>query len=125
MKSSPPAETYTPGAAVADIKARFAKINTFVMARGGWIVSVPGSPDVTIEVLPNSTLPTELEAAGYDLRPADPPETSRILAAPIEESFTLSSSGAFALAMPGSTAPIAHTVRHAGITRVLRYSFAL
>src|SRR5215471_9929182 len=115
MKSSPPAETYRPGSAVADLKTKFARLNSYVMSRGGWIVSIPGSPEVMIEVLPNSTLPDELRVAGYDLDPAG--EGERILPAAIITEMTLSSSGAFEAVAPGSTAPVATRVHHAGITR--------
>jgi hypothetical protein len=60
---------------------------------------------------------------GYDLRPEG--EGQRILPAAIVQEFTLSSSGALEPLAPESTKPIAHTVRHAGICKVLRYSFSL
>ena len=77
---------------------------------------------MTIECLPDSTLPDELRAAGYDLREAGVGE--RILPAAITQEFVLSSTGAFEATF-GSTKPIAHTVRHAGIVRVMRYGFSI
>jgi hypothetical protein len=135
MKSSPPANPIPrdrdpdfykptrPNAEVEGRKRRFDAINSYISMKGGWVVSIPGSDTVTFECMPASTLPAELEAAGYDLVPADPPETSRILAAPIEVRMTLSSSGAFEEMTEGSTKPVAQIRTHAGIARVLRYSF--
>jgi hypothetical protein len=109
---------------LAKRKQLFAAINKHVMDKGtGWITSVPGAPIVTIEVLPGSTLPAELRELGYKLKPE--PEGERILPAAIVQEFTLTSSGAYELATPGSTKPVAQTLRHAGIVRVMRYSFTL
>jgi hypothetical protein len=47
------------------------------------------------------------------------------LPAAIVQEFTLSSSGAYEPLAPESTKPIAHTVRHAGICRVLRFTFTM
>ena len=93
------------------------------MARGGFVVSIPGSPDVVFEALPESTLPDEL--AGYDIRPADPPETMRLLAHAIEQKLTLSSCGIFETMTEGSTKAVAQVRTHDGICRVLRFTFTL
>jgi|tagenome__1003787_1003787.scaffolds.fasta_scaffold20263935_2 hypothetical protein len=53
-----------PNEKVQGRKERFATLNAFVQARGGWVTSVPGAIDVTIECLPNSTLPFELREGG-------------------------------------------------------------
>jgi hypothetical protein len=68
-------------------------------------------------------LPAELRAAGYDLRPAG--EGERILPAAITQALALTSSGAYEPLTEGSTKPIAHTVRYAGICKVLRYTFTV
>jgi hypothetical protein len=115
-------DKYVPGQTIADIKARFAKLNAFIMARGGFVVSVPGAPEVVFEVLPESTLPYELLAAGYDLRPADPPTGERMLAAAITQKLTLSSCGIFEEMTEGGTKPVAQVPTHAGILRVTRYA---
>jgi hypothetical protein len=39
------------------IKSRFAALNEFVTSRHGWITSVPGAVEVTMECLPGSELP--------------------------------------------------------------------
>lgn len=119
MTSSPKREFYRPGAAVADLKARFAKLNAFVMARGAWITSVPGAPEITIECLPDSALPDELRAAGYDLR--EDGEGPRILPAAIVETFTKNADGTLGPLTEGSTQPVTSVVHHTGITRVMRY----
>ena len=49
----------------------------------------------------------------------------RILPAAIVREFTLLSSGAYEPLAPESTKPIAHLVRHAGIVKVLRYTFTM
>jgi len=67
--------------------------------------------------------PAELRATGYDLVPEG--EGERILPAAIVQEFTLSSSGAYELATAESTKPVAHIVRHAGIVKVLRYTFTM
>ena len=85
---------------IEDRKTKFAKLNALVMARGGWVTSIPGAAEVMIECLPLSTLPAELRGAGYDLR--EDGEGQRILAAAIVQEFTLSSSGAIELMTEGS-----------------------
>jgi|EndMetStandDraft_4_1072995.scaffolds.fasta_scaffold938508_2 hypothetical protein len=44
---------------VASRKEVFDGVNKFISARGGWITSVPGAVDVTIEVMPGSSIPAE------------------------------------------------------------------
>jgi hypothetical protein len=58
---------YIPGLKqqVMDRKVLFEGINKFVRAKGGWLTSVPGAPEVTMECLPGSTLPDELRKLGY------------------------------------------------------------
>jgi hypothetical protein len=98
---------------VKDRKDRFAEMNRWVTFRNGWITSIPGEREVTVECLPTSTLPSELAKAGYQLQPADPPEGQRILPAAITE----------AVITEGSTVP--NMMQHTGIVQVLRYSFPL
>jgi hypothetical protein len=114
---------YKPGPAIEDRKTRFDKLNKVVTARGGWLVSVPGAADVIVEALPGSTLPAELIAAGYNLRGDG--EGERILPAAIVQELALTISGAYEPMAEGSTKPIAHTIRHAGICKVLRYGFTM
>jgi hypothetical protein len=61
------AEKYHPGRQhkIEDRKERFEGLLEFVRARNGWITSVPGAPDVTIECLPDSRLPDDLRGLGY------------------------------------------------------------
>jgi hypothetical protein len=77
-----------------------------------------------VECLPGSELPDHLLAAGYDVRPADPPEGERIIPGSITELLTLSSSGAFEAATENSTMPI-YTRTHSGVCRVRRYRFTI
>jgi hypothetical protein len=49
-------------------KERFAALAEFVQGRGGgWLTSVPGAAEVTMECLPGSGLPDDLRALGYDI----------------------------------------------------------
>jgi hypothetical protein len=96
---------------VKDRKARFVELNDLVTRGGGWLTSVPGAPEVSLEVLPSSTLPSELTTLGYELEAE--PDGQRLLPAAITE----------AVLMQGSTVPL--MVTHAGIVRVERYSFPL
>jgi hypothetical protein len=66
-------------------KDRFETLNEFVRTRQGWIVSVPDATDMTIECLPNSALPNDLRALGYDVMAAG--EGERILPTAIIERF--------------------------------------
>ena len=88
-------------------------------------LSLSGADRGHVGTLPRSALPDELRAAGYDLRPADPPEGRRILANAITQTLTLTSCGVFEEMTEGSTKPVAEIRTHAGIVCVLRYAFAL
>jgi hypothetical protein len=101
----------------------FDEVNRRIMARGGWVTSLPGAPRVTVEALPSSPIAAELRHAGYEVR--DDGDGERILPTGIVEKLTLSASGALVPLTPGSTLPVASTVTHAGICRVSRFSFAL
>jgi hypothetical protein len=61
---------------------------------------------------------------GHHVMPADPCEGQRILPHAITQKLTLSSCGIFEL-VEGSTKPVAQVRTHAGIVRVMRYSFPL
>jgi hypothetical protein len=60
---------YIPGktATKATRLERFQQMNRFIMRRGGWIVSLPGADIMTIETLPDSSIPDELAKLGYDV----------------------------------------------------------
>jgi hypothetical protein len=110
------AQFYTPGRplnAEAELrKDRFAKLNAFITARNGDV-------EIVFETLPDSSVAEQLIAAGYDVRPADPPQTERILSSAIVESFTLSSA-----ARSNSRLRIRRR-SHAGICKVRRTSFSM
>jgi hypothetical protein len=91
-----------------------------VRSRNGWITSVPGDVDVTIECLPGSSLPDELRKAGYIVTEAG--EGERILHSAIVERFTTGADGALEPLIAGSTRPIALVATHAGKAKVQRYS---
>jgi hypothetical protein len=115
MKSLTPtsSDNYLPGdfREIESRKDAFDKLLKFVTARNGWITSVPGSSQIAMECLPGSALPEELYDAGYDPEPAG--EGERILPHAITETFLTE----------GST--VVRRVTHAGIVRVLRYSFVI
>lgn len=48
-------------------KSKFETLNEFVIGKGGWLTSVPGKRDVTMECLPGSTLPDDLRGLGHKL----------------------------------------------------------
>jgi hypothetical protein len=95
-----------------DAKRRFASINEFVSAKGGWLTSVAGDRLVTLETLPGSSLPAELEKLGYEVEPDG--EGQRIIPAAKVETVLIE----------GSTKSTIRTLRE-GIVRVLRYQFGL
>ncbi|WP_316205387.1 hypothetical protein [Bradyrhizobium sp. SZCCHNS3004] len=102
---------------------RFAALNRWVTARGGWLVSPPGTNPAILEVLPGSYLLDELREAGYEPMPAG--EGERIIPGQIVQRFTMTSDGAFEPLAAESTRSVALTTMHAGITRVLRYAVPL
>jgi hypothetical protein len=114
MISSRSSDRYRPGfadPAVDSRKAQFDRLNAIVIAGGGWITSIPGAIEVSVEVLPGSGLPDELRQLGYELEPDG--EGQRILPAAITEGVITE----------GSTVPV--RVTHPGIVKVERYSFNL
>jgi hypothetical protein len=112
-----------PNPEVEAIKEKFQALNEFVTSHNGWITSIPGAVMVTVECLPNSTLPGELRKAGYDV--SDIGEGERILPTAIIERFVARADGEFEPMTEGSTKPIASTVTHAGICKVKQYTFSL
>ena len=77
--------------------------------------------EVTVEALPDSSVPDDLRALGYDVR--EDGETERILPHQIVERFTRRADGELEPVTSGSTKAIAETRTHAGIVRVKRYAF--
>ncbi|RXH15220.1 hypothetical protein [Bradyrhizobium guangzhouense] len=119
-------EKYIPGRQlqpIKDSKERFAVMVAFVADRGGWVTSTPGASAVTIDVLPGSTLPDELSTAGYRVERIG--EGERILPGSVVVKYTTGRDGELRPITEGSTAPVTMTQRHAGIARVVRYSFGL
>jgi hypothetical protein len=109
--------------AIEKRKRIFASLNRYVSERGGWLVSVPGAVDVTMECLPDSTLPDDIARLGHDVKPDG--ETTRILPAAITERFVRGADGKLEPLTEGSTRPIAETRTHAGIVQMLRYAFSI
>jgi hypothetical protein len=98
---------------VVDRKQQFEKLNIWIMARDGWLVSVPGDPHMRFEALPGSTMPAELRQAGYEVTEIG--STQRILPHVIEQKFTIGTGGELELATAGSTRAISQIRTHAGI----------
>jgi hypothetical protein len=107
----------------AAAKAKFEALNKWVTERGGWLVSVPGAAEVTVECLPDSNLPNDLRALAYNIVAAGSGE--RILPHRIVERFVRRADGDLEPVTAGSTKPIAETRTHAGICKVKRYSLIL
>jgi hypothetical protein len=114
---------HPPKPGVQDRKTRFWVLNEFVRSRNGWITSVPGDVEVTIECLPGSSLPVELQAQGYD--PVATGDGERIVATAITERFCIGADGVLEPLTSGSTRPVAQTVMHAGICKVHRYALSM
>jgi hypothetical protein len=76
---------------VKDRKVRFEGLNEFVRARNGWITSIPGAPEATMECLPASTLPDELRKMGYDL--TETGDGQRIIPTAITERLAIGADG--------------------------------
>jgi hypothetical protein len=114
----------TPPNPVADAaKEKFAALNEFVHAWGGWVTSVPGAAEVTVECLPDSALPDDLRGLGYDVREVGGGE--RILPHRIVQQFVRRADGELEPLTEGSTKPIAETRTHAGIAKVKQYAFEM
>jgi hypothetical protein len=101
-------------------KEKFAAINAYITERGGWLVSVPGALEVTMECLPDSALPNDLRALGYDVHEVDDGE--RILPHQIVERFVRRADGELEPLTEGSTMAVAEVRTHAGICKVTRYA---
>ena len=94
-------------------KELFAALNKFVTERGGWLTSIPGAVDVTMECLPGSSLPDVLRKFGRGR--AHPTERDcRTLRCRCRRRDG---------ATRGSSRAVALTVTHAGICKVTRYAF--
>jgi hypothetical protein len=115
---------YRPGSEkIADRKDRFEGLLEFVTARNGWLTSVPGAQDVTLECLTESTLPDDIRSLGYHL--TELPEGERILHSAIVQKFGSGPDGRLETLTTGSTRPVAMTLKHAGIVKVQRYEFEM
>jgi hypothetical protein len=110
-----------PAQQLEERKALFDALNFYVRSRGGWVTSVAGRFEMTVECLPDGSLPGDLRGLGYTLR-ADG-EGQRILPHGIVQQFTRRADGELEPVTAESTARIAETRTHAGITKVKRYSF--
>jgi hypothetical protein len=110
-----------PNPEIDERKNRFEALNEFVQSRGGWVTSVPGATEVTVECLPDAALPDDLRGLGYDVREVGDGE--RILAHRIVERFVRRSDGELEPLTAESSKPIAETRTHAGIVKVKRYAF--
>ena len=52
---------------------RFAEMNSWIMARGGWVTSIPGAITLTFDVRAGSPVVAELRDAGYDVNAEECP----------------------------------------------------
>jgi hypothetical protein len=104
-------------------KEKFAAINAYVTEHGGWLVSVPGDPEMRLQTLPGSALPDQLAALGYIVERTG--ETQRILPHAVAQKFEVSSSGALVSPTGGSTKPTSVVVTNAGIAIVEVYDLRM
>ena len=108
---------------IEERKELFEAVNKFVRARHGWITSITGSVDVTLECLPASLLPDELRNLGYHVREIGAGQ--RIVPTAIAEQFVIGADGELSPHTEASTRLITTTVHHAGIIEVKRYAFEM
>ncbi|MES5485952.1 hypothetical protein QMZ05_24630 [Bradyrhizobium sp. INPA03-11B] len=118
-----PGENYKPLQRTLDRTEQFAALNEFVMARAGWITSIPGDAEIRIECLPDSELPDDLRRLGHHLR--EEGEGQRILAHAVTQMFTTGPDGSLQPATLGSSHEVTLRVTGAGLGKVKRYSFTL
>jgi hypothetical protein len=104
-------------------KERFAEINRWVSANGGWLISVAGDPTVTLECLPGSCLSNALADMGYDLRPE--PDGERILPHAVATQMTVNADGTLGILAAPSTQAVSTVITRAGIRRTQRFTFSL
>jgi hypothetical protein len=107
-----------PDALDEDCKAAFDRLNQWVMARGGWITSIPGARTVVVEAV-SATIASDLVDLGYS--PIEIEPAQRIIGTAIEERFARTSSGALEPCTEGSTRSVAEVRRHAGICPTRRW----
>jgi hypothetical protein len=117
-------EKYRPGQLekINDRKAAFDRLNRFIMARGGWITSIPGDRLVVVEAV-SATTASDLADLGYS--PIEIEGGQRIMSAAVEECFTRTAAGALEPWTEGSARPVAEVRRHAGFVPTLRWSLVL
>ncbi|WP_315775099.1 MULTISPECIES: hypothetical protein [unclassified Bradyrhizobium] len=97
--------------AIQSRKEKFEALNTFVTEDGGWVVSIPGEPLVTIECTERSNLPEKLRDLGYELHEVDRRE--RMISNATTKEFATSCHRKI------------RTLSHAGLVPVIAYSFEL
>jgi hypothetical protein len=102
-------------------KRQFERLNDLAQRASAWLTSVCGATTVTFDALPSSPFAEDLRDLGYEVQDEGPGE--RILPAGIEEKFARRADGELELITEGSTATVVTVRHHAGITRVLRFSF--
>ena len=112
-----------PNPLVESRKEKFDRMNEWVHSRNGWIVSVPGDPDVRLQTLVGSPLPGQLRKLGYIVERTG--ETQRILPHAVSQRFETSSSGALVVPTEGSTRPVSVVVTTAGIAVVEQYDLRM
>ena len=106
-------------------KEVFASLNRLVTDRPapGWLTSIPGNREITMQCLVDSDLPDELAKGGYDdIEMTGTAE--RILPSAIIETFVRIGDDLVPLT-PGSSRPIAATRSHAGLTVVEEWRFSI
>src|SRR5262249_5736846 len=97
---------------IEDRKAKFEAINTFVTSAGGWIISIPGAAEITIECTESSDLPQKLRDAGY--KPEEIGRGTRLIPNATEEIIYKGE---------GEKRQTIRRLSHAGFVPVVRYAF--
>lgn len=98
-------------------------MNKQVAEWGGWVISLPGADDVTIECLPESNLPNALADLGHNLIAESDGE--RILPSAVTERMIRHEDATFGPLTEGSTRAVSVIIGDAGICKTRRFSFVL
>jgi hypothetical protein len=104
-------------------KELFAALNEFVTKRGAFLTSIPGEKEVRMECVPDSTVPDELRKLGYTVEPDG--EGERILPHAITTQVVSGVDGVLTPLTEGSSGRPVISIMHAGICRVLKFTFTL
>ncbi|WP_314961485.1 hypothetical protein [Bradyrhizobium cosmicum] len=117
-------DRYTPGKAhqIDSLKEKFEALLVYISKQGGWLVSVPGNPDMRFQTLAGSALPGLLRDAGYTV--TETGTSSRILPHVVRQELTTNRDGELVALTEGSTRAVKVVIINAGIAAVIEYDLS-